>query len=656
MENYAYNVGMPPAGVQSGGLATQVASMAYAPFAGIGSPSMLAMPQRIPNSFPAASIPRAPIPEQKPAGGYSPPRTVERGGRKFEVHDGGKGTAPVPAPAAKPQAAPTAQSDTMYVPAARYGNEGPVLSALGTADTVGNSMFMGEFAFPIVGWLLSNTIGRLPYVGTKFNNYVGAVTVAPLKAMQHTTLNNIGEFGTNYKRAWAAYATDPEMRTAGGAKFGEWKKALGDLKSLENAPQQISVGSGAFGEGMVQQFAARGARGNLTQLHGDTATMLQKLSGDKPSMWERASQMLGFKAAAKPAAETLPQFKPLADAVKQLQAEVGKEAHLVDLKAAHTHYDAANSAFKALDAKDKKAAGEVATLLEEAHGKLRSTATQLHTARSSETALQAMGTAAKNASLFNTALKGGLGLGTAYFAGKTAMGASDSIAMLKEATKDLTGREPSTLEILFSANSLPPILREARGNMIARLIPETVAGFASAGLNILFMKRHMGAKEQALMFGGMMTQMAAHNLTPAENFLNAYITAKDMQKAEQKVPQELYLELINASSVDARAAGGSGNRLVQTIAADYAAAQTPVSEMLQEIGAKEPYMKRAAKAAEQLKAADAAKHVAPAHKDEIGAKPEVNAHAADKPAKISLSDAAHQGKLGHAVQHEMGGA
>lgn len=536
----------------------------------------------------------------------------------------------------------------------RYHQDGTVMSALGTADGVGNGMFMADFALPMVGWLLSNTIGRLPYVGARFNNVVGAVTAAPLKALQSTTLGDVARAPasliSNYQGALASYVMDPGNRAAGGAKYQAWQhQAIGMQSSAQKAPTSMLTSTGAFGDGMVQQLAARGARSNLTQLHGDTNTMLQTLSGDKVSMWKRATQILGFKAAPKSVAQAAPQFKVLADAVTKLQSEVGKEAHLVDLSAAHTHYNAANAAFKALDAQDQCAAGEVATLLKEAPDKLRAAGTQLHTARSSESALQAMGTVAKNASLYDVALKGGLGLGTVYYAGKAVTGARDSIRMLQEAAKDVTGREPSTLEILFSANSLPPILREARGNMMARLVPESVGALISGGMNILFMKRHLGGKEQALMMGGFMTQMAAHNMTPAENFLDAYITTKDMQKAGQPVPPELYLELINASSVDARAVGGSTNRLVQAIAADYAKEQTPVAAMLKEIQDKEPYMKRAAAAADKLKAADAAKHVEPAHKGEIGA-----THASDKPTKMALSGAEHQGKIGHTAQHQVG--
>ncbi len=612
MENSLYIPGSVPAGVQGNSLASQ--------FAGIGSPSMLAAPKPV------------------RAGAKVPAKATQIG--------------------------------------TRYHQDGTVMTALDTANSVGNNMFMGEFMFPIVGAILSNTIGRIPYIGKQFNTYLGAVTVAPLKAMQHTTLGDVGQFGNHYKRAWAAYATDPKMRTAGGETFETWKAQLGDLKAAENAPKHFAAGSGAFGTGLVQQFAARGATSNLNQLQGDTNTILKKLSGQSETFFGKTLKTLGFATGALAGAgdeagkavgglfergikydgRMIPDhYRPLAAAMHDLQTEVGKAPHLVDLSAAHKHYDAANVAYKALGDGHKTAAGEVGTLLEEAHGKLRATGSQLYTARSSEGAMQAIGTAAKNASLWNVGLKGGLGLGTVYFAGKAATGARDSIRMLQEAAKDLTGREPSTLEILFSANSLPPILREARGNMMARLIPETMGALVSGGLNILFMKRHLGVKENALMIGGFMTQMAAHNLTPAENFLDAYINTKDMQKAGQIIPLELYLELINATSADARAAGGSGNRLVQAVAADYAKEQTPVAAMLKEIEAKEPYMKRAAAALEKLKAADAAKHVTPAHKGAIGEKEKAPAAHPDKPTKIALSDAAHQGKMVQQTQHEVAG-
>lgn len=218
-----------------------------------------------------------------------------------------------------------------------------------------------------------------------------------------------------------------------------------------------------------------------------------------------------------------------------------------------------------------------------------------------------------NGRAYGVLLKFGLGAATAYLGIRAISGVNHSIGMMQELGQDLYGEQYSAWQILMNPKTLPPLMQEVRGNMVAHVTPQVAHAVGEAGQNWAFADGMAGfggfstltdKLKQGAMFGGILISMGTQNITPSQNFLESYTMLKDTMKKGAKAPVELYTRLVDAASADARALGGGNSRLVQMIAEGYAKEQKSAVEVLKEIDQKEPYLERAKKAAEVIKLQD----------------------------------------------------
>ncbi|GEM_PF-6033932 len=489
-------------------------------------------------------------------------------------------------------------------------HEGPVLNTLQAAGHVGDGFFMADFMLPMVATVAAWTVGKLPVIGPRIQLWTDAVLRAPLTAAKAVT---IGEMAANINVLPAAYFKEMAGLTgrlpSASEKFMARAEALGGISNVKTA--HLAGTSGAFGNGALQRFAASRASGGLAAMAKEADRLIVGLSEQGGGL---LSKVGGFFGKAQAEATGGHPFTAVEEALGKFKAALAGPAHAVDIAHAKGHLDVARAALSEISGASvysKKAA----MLEQDIIGfgqRLDQVGSHIQTARGNQNLLQAATSAGKNMSPFNLVFKGGMAAGATYYTGRTIVNFKQAVSSLQELHKDLTGESISFFN-LMSGNHLSPMMQAARSNMLKRFVPEALSAVASAGLNILWMKRHMGMKEHIAMGAAMLTQMSVNELMPKENFLETYLSMKDLQKAGQNVPAEAYSLLVEAASHDAQQIGGVDSRLVQSIGVDYAKEQKPVAEVLKEIQAKQPYLERAQRLALSIKESDeAAKAGAPA--------------------------------------------
>lgn len=267
-----------------------------------------------------------------------------------------------------------------------------------------------------------------------------------------------------------------------------------------------------------------------------------------------------------------------------------------------------------------------------------------------------------NGRAYGVTLKVGLGAASVFLGLKAFNTIRHSISMMQELGQDVFGEQYSTWQILMNPKSMPPLMQEVRGNMVAHLMPDVAHAVGETGQNWAFSDGMAGfggfatradRMKQYAMIGGLIVTFGAQNIAPAQNFLQSYTMLKDTLKNGTKAPVELYAMLVDSASADARAIGGASSRLVQAIAAEYAKEQKSAVEVLKEIAEKEPYLERAKRAGDIVKAEDEAKKkfATPAHnKPLVKEKSPVVSHQSpvkeDKPGlTIAKEGLMHSGKV-----------
>lgn len=522
--------------------------------------------------------------------------------------------------------------------------EGPVLGALEVAGGVGDKLFMADFMLPMLATGLAWTVGKLPVIGPRIQLFTDGILRAPIAAAKATT---VGELTANIKTLPAAYfqemATLSGRSPEAGLRFAGMAERMGGVKTVKAA--HVAATSGAFGTGALQRFAASRAASGLKSLTQEADGVVDGFNKPQGGIIKKASDFFSKTKTAPEAANSNHPFTGVEAKIKDFKGALEGEAHQINMADAKAHLEGAKEALKTVESttQNSKQAAIVSEQITSFEQRLEQIGSHMDTARGGQNLSQAAKSGLKNMSVFDVAFKGGMAAGATYYTGRTIVNFKQAVSGLQELYQDLTGKPISFMSVVTGSN-LPPMMQEARSNMLKRFVPEALSAAASAGLNLLWMKRHMGMREHLMMGGAMLTQMSISELMPHENFLETYLSMKDLQKAGHPVPAEAYSLLVEAASHDARDVGGVESRLIQAIGADYAKEQKPVTEVLKEIQDKQPYLDRAQRVALSIKDIDDAKRTASLAKAATETAPEASS-LMQAGTGGALMAAQHEGKL-----------
>lgn len=151
-----------------------------------------------------------------------------------------------------------------------------------------------------------------------------------------------------------------------------------------------------------------------------------------------------------------------------------------------------------------------------------------------------------------------------------------NISTLKEMSKAITGKETSTLGVVFGKAS-DPIIKEARSKLFSNSVISGATDAISLGLVINdTVKGNVGF----LKFMAPQAASSVLNAVVGGSTLPIYTALRDAHAAGQKISAEAYAELIGSASKELKARGGSSSVFAKELGKIYEDMQPPPSQVL----------------------------------------------------------------------------
>jgi hypothetical protein len=157
-----------------------------------------------------------------------------------------------------------------------------------------------------------------------------------------------------------------------------------------------------------------------------------------------------------------------------------------------------------------------------------------------------------------------------------------NLATLKQMYHDLTGKEASTVGVLFG--SVPKVVAEARSHLLKNILIHEGTDVAGVLVNLkgLLNPAFGGLKAMAAF---MLPQFASQgaDMLMGESVLPTYQALKQSFDPKQKMPVEYYQAFLGAMSSELKKHGGENSAFTKAVAEQYAKAQAAPQQMLKDI-------------------------------------------------------------------------
>ncbi len=517
-------------------------------------------------------------------------------------------------------------------------------------SSLGWGIFGFEFIGAIAGSVVAGVGGVIGYVNSSVGGaieFLGKGLTAPIKALRETKLSEIHRFPEKLMSAFRESVGETKHLFEYGPvdnalKRGEKAARSGaeaveaaagqaaELNPFKGAGPQVDKAVGAVGRALqplgrrVAEFWDARAKSHLKAISEEGEKLRGILQEGTHSRINGLRARFGSDVAKEGSQhEVIEQLThALEDALKTLEkpglTEEEATAAVKRIKdiAEHSAIADAVKADKALGRQIKAVTGAV----EQLQGRLESlfgSKVMSEMFMDTEKGLRGLPKTIGNLSAYDVAFKGGILAGTAVQTNRTAGHAKQSVGVLKQLYEDMTGEKASTSKVLFG--HVPPIVRQARSDMMQKFGPELIAAAANITVDLSLIKSHHSKWDLPLLMGGQAVHMIAGQFAQNQ-FLDAYKELSDAARKGKDANPQGYAALIAAASKDAAQAGGTDNRLVGAMAKEYASKHTPPQDVLKEIADKDRFNAHAAQVQADLKAqAEAAQK---AHDAEATMKPE----------------------------------